>query len=110
MVEEASTYKTSVNFYWTTRCNDPEDRYLHKLQIFKNKVLKKICRTKKDKAHVESRLSHELLVDLCLSPCTDAVVKSRNLRWTVARTGATWSSYRILGEKTSRKTSIWTIK
>jgi hypothetical protein len=29
MMEEASTSKTSVNFYQTTRRNNPEDRHLH---------------------------------------------------------------------------------
>jgi hypothetical protein len=29
MMEVASTSKTSVNFYQTTRCNNPEDSHLH---------------------------------------------------------------------------------
>jgi hypothetical protein len=28
MMEAASTYETSVNFYQTTRCNNPEDSHL----------------------------------------------------------------------------------
>jgi hypothetical protein len=29
MMEAASTYETSVNFYQTTRRNNPEDSHLH---------------------------------------------------------------------------------
>jgi hypothetical protein len=29
MMEAASTFETSVNFYQTTRFNNPEDRHLH---------------------------------------------------------------------------------
>jgi hypothetical protein len=29
MMEEASTYETSVNFYQTTRGNNPDDSHLH---------------------------------------------------------------------------------
>jgi hypothetical protein len=34
MVEAGSTYETSVNFYQTTRCNNPEDSHLQMNMCF----------------------------------------------------------------------------
>jgi hypothetical protein len=34
MMDAVSTSETSVNFYQSTRCNNPEDSHLHVLNFF----------------------------------------------------------------------------
>jgi hypothetical protein len=70
-----------------------------KLKVFENRVLRRICGPKKDKATGEwRRLHNEELNDLYSSPNIIRVIKSRRMRWMglVARMGEKRRAYRIL--------------
>ena len=76
------------------------------LTVFKNRMLRKIFRSKRDELRGGwRRLDKEELNNLYSSPNIIRVMKSRRMRWTglVARVRETRSVYRILVGKPERK-------
>jgi hypothetical protein len=74
--------------------------------VFENRVLRRIFGPKRDKVTGEWRKLHnEELHDLCSSPNTVRVIKSRRMRWTghVARVGEERGLYRVLVGKPEGK-------
>jgi hypothetical protein len=71
----------------------------HRLWVFENRVLRRICGPKRDEVTVEWKILHnEELNDLYSSPNIIRVIKSRRIRWArqVARMGEGRGAYRIL--------------
>jgi hypothetical protein len=60
-----------------------------RLRLFENRVLRRIFVFKKDEVTGEWRKLHNELNDICSSPNTVRVIKSRRIRWAgrVARMG-----------------------
>ena len=74
--------------------------------MFENRVLRRIFGSKRDEIRGEWRKLHnEELNDLCSSPNTIRVIKSRRMRWTghIARVGERKGVYRVLMAKSERK-------
>jgi hypothetical protein len=65
MMEAVSTSETSVTVYQTTRGNIPEDSRLHRLRVFKNKVLRRICGPKKEEVTEGWRKLHNEELVIC---------------------------------------------
>jgi hypothetical protein len=66
-------------------------REAHRLKVFENRLLRKICEPKRKQIAAEWRkLHHEKFHDLYSSPYTLRVIKSRRIRWAghVARMAA----------------------
>jgi hypothetical protein len=73
----------------------------HRLRVFENRVLRRICGPKRDEVTGEWRKLHnEELRNLYSSPKIIRMIKSRRMRWAghVARMGEKRNAYRILGE------------
>jgi hypothetical protein len=73
----------------------------HGLEVFENRVLRRIFGPKRDEVTGEWRKLHnEELRDLNPSPSTIRIIKSRRMRWTehVARIGEKKIAYRLLWE------------
>jgi hypothetical protein len=71
----------------------------HRLRVFENRELRRICGPKRDEVTEDwRRLHNEKLNDLYLSPNIIRVIKSRRMRWAghVARIGEGRGAYRIL--------------
>jgi hypothetical protein len=74
-------------------------RVEHKLREFKNRVLRKTSRVKRDGVTGELRkLQNEELHKLCSSPSTIRIIKSRWMRWAghVARMREKKNVYRLM--------------
>jgi hypothetical protein len=86
-------------------------REAHRLEVFENRVLRKIFGPKRDEVTEEWRKLHtEELHDLYSSPSTIGIMKARRMRWAghVARMGERRNAYRSLvgkarGKEASRK-------
>jgi len=77
-----------------------------RLGVFENRVLRRIFGPKRDKVTGEWRKLHnEELNDLCSSPSTVRVIKSRRMRWAghVASMGEKRGVYRVLVGKSEGK-------
>jgi hypothetical protein len=74
----------------------------HRLRVFVNRVLRKICGPKRDEVR---KLHNEELHNLYCSPSIIRIIKSRRMNWTghVARTGGKRNAYRILVRKVEGK-------
>ena len=78
----------------------------HRLRVFENGVLRRICRPKRDEVMVEWRKLHnEELKGLYSSPNIVRVIKSRRMRWAghVAHMGEGRGMYRVLVGKPEGK-------
>jgi hypothetical protein len=74
-------------------------REQHRLRVFENRVLRRICGPKGDELTGEWRKLHnEELRDLYSSPSIIRIIKSRRMRWAghVARIGEKRNTYRLL--------------
>jgi hypothetical protein len=74
-------------------------REIHRLRVFENRVLRKICRPKRDEVTREWRRLHsEELYDVYSSPNIIQVIKSRRMKWVghVAHMGDRRGAYRVL--------------
>jgi hypothetical protein len=74
----------------------------HRLRMFENKVLRRICGPRRDEVTGEWRKLHnEELRDLYSSPSISRIIKSRRMRWVghVAGMGG-----KARGKETTRKT------
>jgi hypothetical protein len=75
-----------------------------KLRVFENMVLGKIFGPRRDEVTGEwRRLHNEELNDLYSSPSIVGVIKSRRMRWHVARMGEERGAYRVLVGKPAGK-------
>jgi hypothetical protein len=71
----------------------------HRLSVFENRVLRRICGPKRDEVTGEWRKLHNKeLHDLYCSPSIIRIIKSRRMRWAghVARMGEKRNAYRLL--------------
>jgi hypothetical protein len=70
----------------------------HRLRVFKNRVLRKIFRLKREKDGSWRKLHNDELHSLYSSPNIVRVIKSRRMRWAghVARMGEGRGVYRVL--------------
>jgi hypothetical protein len=70
----------------------------HRLRVFENRVLRKICGPKREEDGSWRKLHNDELHDLYSSPNIFRVVKSRKMRWAehVARMGEGRGAYRVL--------------
>jgi hypothetical protein len=66
--------------------------------VFENRVLRKICGSKRDEVTGEWRRLHKDICDLYSSPNIIRVIKSRRMRWAghVVHTGDRRGAYRFL--------------
>jgi hypothetical protein len=79
----------------------------HRLRVFKNGVLRKICKLGRDEVRGEWRRPHTgELYDLSSSLYIIPVIKSRTMRWAghVARTGERRGAHRVLVGRPEGKT------
>jgi hypothetical protein len=84
-------------------------RQEHRLRVFENRVLRRICGPKKDEVTGEWReLHNKELRDLYFSPSIIRIIKSRRTRWAgnVAQMGEKRNVYRLLVGKTERKSPL----
>ena len=78
----------------------------HKLRVFENRVLRRICEPKRDELTGKWRKLHNYeLNDLYSSPNIDRVIKTIRMRWTrhVARMGYRGGVYAVLVGKPEGK-------
>ena len=78
----------------------------HRLQVFENRVLRKIFGPKMDEVTGEWRRLHDVeFHDLYSPPHVTPVIKSRSFRWMghVARIREGCSAYRVLVKKSEEK-------
>ena len=78
----------------------------HKLRVSENRVLRRIVGPKRDKlTGMWRRLHNKEFKDLCSSPNTIQVIKSRRMRWAghVACMGERKAAYRVLVGKPEGK-------
>jgi hypothetical protein len=78
----------------------------HKLRVFENRVLRRICGPKRDEVTGGWRKLHnEELHNLYTSPSIIRIIKSRRMRWVghVARMGEKRNMYRLLVGKPEGK-------
>jgi hypothetical protein len=78
----------------------------HRLRMFENRVLRRICGPKRDEVTGEWRKLHnEELCDLYSSQIIIRIIKSRMMRWAghVARMGEKRNAYRLLVGKPEGK-------
>jgi hypothetical protein len=70
----------------------------HRLRVFENRVVSRICGPKREKDGSWRKLHNDELHDLYTSPNIVRVIKSRRMRWAghVARMGEGRSVYRVL--------------
>jgi hypothetical protein len=70
----------------------------HRLRVFENKVLRKICGPKREEDGSWRKLHNDELQDLYSSPNIVRVIKSRRMRWAghVARMGEGRGAHRVL--------------
>ena len=77
-------------------------RQEHRLKVFENRLLRRICEPKTDEVTEEwRRLHNEELHDLSCSPNIIRVIKLRTMRWVgnVARMGNRRHVYRVMVER-----------
>jgi hypothetical protein len=92
-----------------TRRNFPEDRILHRLRVFQNRVLRRIFGAKRDEKTGGRREPHNVeLHNLYSSPSIIRMMKSRRMRWVghVARMEEKMNTYRLLVRKPERKRQL----
>jgi hypothetical protein len=85
----------------------------HRLEVFDNRVLKRIFGPKKDEVTGGWRKLHnEELHDLCSSPSIITIMKSRRRMWAghVARIGEKRGAYRLLVGKPDGKIPLGRLK
>jgi hypothetical protein len=70
----------------------------HRLRVFENRVLRRICGPKREEDGSWRKLHNDELHDLYSSPNIFRVIKSRRMRWAghVARMGEGRGAYRVL--------------